>query len=170
MKYVLLTLMGALGVQVSYLGLGTQSMRTEKFVQCQIQSEMMSIQESKLAVNRGTSEEIRNYSSDMMHEHELVLNELKDLAIAKNIVIPFELSTNDAKSLTSLMDQQGDDFDKKFIDLVIMDHKRDIKALENATRSKDPDIQVFAQHYLPIYINHLSEAEDLGEKIKQPKP
>ncbi|HYI78569.1 MAG TPA: DUF4142 domain-containing protein, partial [Chryseolinea sp.] len=65
------------------------------------------------------------------------------------------------KGLTDLKEVHGKSFDKKFIRMMIIDHKRDLKKFEKATRSTDADIQVFATKYLPYVQSHLQKIKAL---------
>ena len=71
-------------------------------------------------------------------------------------------NTNEnADDLEDLRKAHGKAFDKKFIRMMIIDHKRDIVKLEKATRSNDADVQVFATKYLPVVEGHLVKIKAL---------
>jgi putative membrane protein len=170
MKYVLIILMGGLGIQLSYLGLGTANTKTEKFLKEQLEVQIMDIQEGKLAMDRASTESLRGYGELIVEEHTKMQKDLKDLAIQKNVKIPFQLSDKKANALSDLMEKHGTDFDKQFIKMMIIDHKRDVCCLKNALKSKDPDIKAFAETYLPVLQNHLEEAQGINQFMKQARP
>ncbi len=45
--------------------------------------------------------------------------------------------------------------------MMTIDHKRDVKKFERATRSRDADVQVFATRYLPYVQSHLERIRGL---------
>jgi len=170
MKYLLIVLMSGLGIQLSYLGLGTANSRTEIFLKEQLEVRIMDIQEGKLAMDRATTESLRRYGELVVEDHTKMQRDLKDLAIQKNVSIPFQLSDKKAKALSLLMEKHGTDFDKQFIQMMIINHKRDICRLKSALKSKDPDIKAFAEVYLPVVQNHLEEAQGIHQCMKQARP
>lgn len=170
MKYILIILMTGLGAQLSYLGLGTANARTERFLKDQLEVQIMDIQEGKLAMDRGTTESIRGYGELVVEDHSKMQRDLKDLAILKNVTIPFQLSNKRANALSDLMEKHGTAFDKQFVKMMIIDHKRNVCCLKAALKSKDPDIKAFAEEYLPVVQNHLEEAQGISLYMKKARP
>ena len=97
----------------------------------------------------------------MVNDQTEMLHEIKKLAALKNIKVPDELGPEKAEGLRELKEVHGKSFDKKFIKMMIIDHKRDVKKFERATRSADADVQVFATKYLPYVQSHLDKIKAL---------
>ena len=91
----------------------------------------------------------------MVNDQTEMLHEIKKLAVLKNVPVPTGLGPDKAEGLKALKDVHGKSFDKKFIKMMTIDHKRDVKKFERATRSSDADVQVFATRYLPYVQSHL---------------
>ncbi|MBT1702221.1 DUF4142 domain-containing protein [Chryseosolibacter indicus] len=124
---------------------------------------MMDIEEGKLAATKATTPELKQYGEWMVADHTKMLRELRMLAASKNIILPNTLSNKKADGLEDLKGQQGQDFDEKFIEMMKIDHKRDVNDFEDATDFKDKDIQKFAETYLPIVESHLEKIKQLEE-------
>jgi len=129
------------------------------------EARIMDIEQGKTAEQRCTTRPLKEYGSLMIKDQAKMLNELKKLAARKNISIPSELGPEKAEALGDLRKVHGQSFDKKFIKMMIIDHKRDAKKLERAARSDDADIQVFATKYLPVVQSHLDKIKALKKSL-----
>jgi putative membrane protein len=49
--------------------------------------------------------------------------------------------------------------------MMILDHKRDVRTFEKATKSNDADVKLFATKYLPVVQSHLEKIRTLKKKI-----
>lgn len=122
---------------------------------------MMDAQEGKLAKTKGTSESIRSYGALMVKDQALLLQQIKKLAAARNITLPAAVANEKKDASTELSNEQGKDFDKKFIKMMIIDHERDVKLFRKAVSSDDKGISAFAGKYLPVIEEHLAKIEAL---------
>jgi putative membrane protein len=125
------------------------------------EARMMDLEEGKIAQQRSTTKELKSYGALMVNDQTEMLNEIKKLAALKGVVVPSSLGKNKEKGLNDLKEVHGRSFDKKFIKMMIIDHKRDVKQFERATRSTDADLQVFATKYLPYVQSHLQKIKAL---------
>jgi putative membrane protein len=127
---------------------------------------MMDIEQGKLASARGTTPEIKQYGERMIKDQTKLLHEIRVLAASKNIALPATLSEDKADGLEDLREKEADAFDKKFIRMMTIDHKRDVREFEDATEFKDRDVQKFATTYLPLIEAHLEQVQELKDKTK----
>ncbi|MEJ7647359.1 MAG: DUF4142 domain-containing protein [Chryseolinea sp.] len=118
---------------------------------------IMDREQGKLAVQRGTSKALKEYGAMMVKDQTRMLSELTKIALSKEASVATILGKKKTEGLSELHKLHGQNFDTKFIRTMIADHKRDIKKLEKATRSKDPHVQVFATKYLPLVKSHLAK-------------
>lgn len=65
---------------------------------------------------------------------------------------------------------KGDaDFDRKFLDITIADHEKDVKELESATRTlKNDALKEAANKALPMLKQHLQTAQNLKREVASP--
>jgi putative membrane protein len=125
---------------------------------------MMDIEEGKLAQEKGTTAEVKQYGQLMIEDQTKMLKELRVLASSKNIMLPNTLSIEKAKGLEDLKQETGADFDLKFIKMMKLDHKRDVDEFDDATDFEDRDIKKFATKYLPVVESHLDKIKQLEDK------
>ena len=111
------------------------------------EARIMDREEGKLAAQRGTNRPLKDYGTQMIEDQTEMLQDLKKIASSKNLEIASELGWKKTSGLSDLHELHGEEFDAKFIRMMIIDHKRDIRKLEKASKSSDADIQVFATKY-----------------------
>lgn len=133
--------------------------KTKDFLVDISEARIMDMKEGELAEQRATSRALKNYGSLMVADQTEMLRGLNRIAKSKHIIISKSLGEEKAEGLADLKEEHGEDFDSKFIKMMIIDHKRDVKILEKATQSGDADIQVFATKYLPVIKSHLEKIQ-----------
>ena len=117
------------------------------------------IQLGQLAQSNSTNAEVKNLGEMMEAAHTKALNDLKVLAINKQITIPTSLTDKGQEAYNKLMNKQGNDFDKKYCDMMISGHKDAISKFEKAsTDANDLDIRNWATSMLPELRTHLEHS------------
>ena len=66
--------------------------------------------------------------------------------------------------LKKLKEKKGEDLDEKFLNMICIDHKRDVRKFTEATESKDSQVSEFARKYLPMIESHLQKVKELKDK------
>lgn len=120
---------------------------------------MMDFKEGKLATEKGTTQTIKDYGKLMVKDQALLLDAIKKLAATRHISLPSGISDKKEEGRDELSEKSGEDFDKKFIKMMIIDHERDIKLFKKAIDYKDKDVSDFAKKYLPMIQIHLDKIE-----------
>lgn len=116
---------------------------------------LMDAQEGELAAGKGTTSSIREYGKLMMMDQAMLLEKLKAIASHKNVSLPTHISKEKQEGSEDLKSKSGDEFDKKFVRMMIIDHKRDIRLYKKASRFDDEEVSEYARTYLPVIENHL---------------
>lgn len=129
------------------------------FLTEQADARMMDMEEGKLARERGTNEDVRRYGRWMVDDQTILLKEIRKLAKSKKVKLPVKLSAEKQDGLAELTEKNGDEFDKKFLKMITIDHRRDVRKFKNAVTLKDKDVSDFASKYLPTIESHLAEAQ-----------
>ena len=132
-----------------------------RFIVEAIDARLMDREEGKLAVLKGTTSTIKDYGNKMVKDQTLLLEELKKLAKEKNIEFPTTITEKKSKNLEKLGLKSGTDFDKKFLNMIKIDHKRDVKEFKNASEYSDVVVNKFAIKYLPMIKMHLQEVKQI---------
>jgi putative membrane protein len=132
------------------------------FIREMAEARLMDIEEGKIAQQRSTTKDLKSYGTLMVNDQTEMLREIKKLAVLKKVSLPNELGRDKTEGLKDLKEVHGKSFDKKFIKMMTIDHKRDVKRFERATHSSDADVQVFATRYLPYVQSHLERIRALN--------
>lgn len=132
-----------------------------KFLIDAADARMMDAAEGRLAAERGTSAEIRKYGVLMMKDQAFLLIKIQEFAKAKNVTLPKEISKEKSNALKNLEGKYDKDFDSKFLNMIAIDHKRDVDDFKEASQSKDADLSKFAKKHLPLIESHLAAVEKI---------
>lgn len=122
---------------------------------------MMNAQAGLLAIEKGTNSAIRDFGERIMKDHSLLLEKIKKLASQRDIYLPDQLSTKKVGDHRNLSEENGRDFDKTFIKMIIVDHERDLKLFKKAAQCNDPEVSAFAKHYLPLIQSDLDKIKKI---------
>ncbi len=126
---------------------------------------MFEVELAEVAVQKATSSEVKKFAQMMIDDHTKANDELKTLASNKNIVLPTTLPDAHQKTLNDVSEKNGKDFDRKYMDEMVDDHKKDIDKFQKlADKGNDTDLKAFAAKTLPTLHHHREEAERI-EKI-----
>ena len=128
---------------------------------------MFEVQAGELAKAKGMTQEIKDLGQQMAADHSKANEELKLLAAKKNITLPATLGEDHQKHINELTEKSGIDFDKAYADMMVKDHKKDIKEFEDeADHGKDEEIKNWASGKLQVLRQHLEMAENTQKNLK----
>jgi putative membrane protein len=104
----------------------------------------------------------------MVKDHTTALDQLQELAQAKNLNFNDNL-TDDAKTLqTKLSSDTGKQLDKDYMDDMVEDHQKDVQEFtDRSQNAKDPDVKQWASKTLPILQKHLEKAQQINAKLNK---
>jgi len=129
---------------------------------------MLEVKLGELAVKNANSAQVREFGQKMVDEHGKGNAQLKALAEQKGISIPTVLSDKNQKVVDDLALKTGTDFDKAYADLMVKDHKEDIKEFKKeAEKGEDPELRAWAGETLPTLEHHLQMAESAAATLKK---
>ncbi|MEO7538513.1 MAG: DUF4142 domain-containing protein [Pyrinomonadaceae bacterium] len=119
----------------------------------------------KLATQRSKNAEVKKFGQMMVDDHSKAKEELKALAGKKNIPVPADMGAHKSE-VDSLSALAGPDFDKKYVEMMVGDHEKDVAAFQmQADNSSDPDVKAFAAKTLPTLKKHLDAIQAIKGKM-----
>ena len=122
---------------------------------------MMDLAQARLAVKRGSTDDVRKYGARMIQDQTRLLDGIQKLAKAKKVALPKRISDEKEQWLTSLEEKTGKEFDRKFMQMITIDHRRDVRKFKNAGSMEDKDVAAFASKHLPTIEGHLEQAKEI---------
>ena len=127
---------------------------------------MLEVQLANMALQKASSPQVKEFARMMIEDHGKANNELKALAASKNVTLPTALIDKHQKILNDLQNEKGADFDKKYVNKMVSDHKDDVDEFEEeAEKANDPDIRAFAAKTLPTLKKHLQHIEQMDDRM-----
>lgn len=128
---------------------------------------MAEVEMGKLASTKAANAEVKKFAQMMVTDHSKANEELKALASRKGVTIPAELDSSHKATLDGLRSQVGADFDTEYVEAMVDDHEKDVKAFEDkAKNATDPDIKAFAEKTLPVLKKHLEAIKAIQSKMQ----
>lgn len=129
---------------------------------------MAEVQFGKLAQEAAKNQDVKDFAAQMVKDHSKANEELKALATSKKVQLSPVISGVFQGQLTDLSSKTGDEFDKLYMDLMMVHHMDAIKLFEETSKNEtDPEVKAFATKTLPILKAHHEKAEPLMKKYKQ---
>ena len=147
-----------------------------QFINVAAVSSLAEIQLSKLAISRAQSAAVKDFATIVVKDHTKANNELKALAIAKNIELPNLSDKNITDGVSTevgvinqnfelLKNADKAKFDKQYIEIMMQDHQKAVEVFGKAALSYDPVVKTYASKYLPVLRIHLKEVTALNSQL-----
>lgn len=119
------------------------------------------IETARIALEKGTSKEVRDFAQMMIKDHTASNSELKALAKRKNLDIADDAELMNQARAFILKQRDGESFDVAYANNQVDAHERTIELFQRGARSSDADIRTLANKTLPKLQEHLRKAKEL---------
>jgi putative membrane protein len=137
------------------------------FVQKAAAGGMAEVEMGKLAQDKASADQVKQFGARMVQDHSKANDELKQVAGAKGVQLPPGPDAQAQSEMKKMQGMSGASFDKHYMDHMVSDHKKDIAAFESEAKSgKDPEVKAFAQKTLPTLKEHLQLAQQAQAAVK----
>ncbi len=142
-------------------------MKTNEFVKKAGSGDMKEVQLGNLALQNATSQGVKDFGRTLAKDHSKAVDDLKEIAKNNNIKFPDKLDEKDQAKVQEFQQTNKSDFDKKFVQYMIKDHKKDIQDFTKAAKNnKNKDVREWAEKNLPVLKKHLDIAQKLSNNMK----
>jgi putative membrane protein len=132
-------------------------------------SSMMEIEASKLAQQKATNPQVKEFANMMVNDHTAASKEMSELATSKNITLPDSMSSDHMDHVRDLRDKTGADFDKAYMDRMLSAHENDVERFEDVAEDagyEDTEVKAFANKTLPKLRQHHERAKQIRDGLK----
>jgi putative membrane protein len=138
------------------------------FLENAIQGSYAEVQGSKLAQEKTSDADVKEFAAAMIKDHTAMIEEASALAKSKGYEPPTEPSVMQRTELVALRALSGGAFDTMYVDRIgVASHEATIKQFETASQeAEDADVKAMAQKTLPKLRHHLEMAQALNQKQK----
>lgn len=136
------------------------------FIMKAAQGGMAEVQLGKLAADKASSEQVKQFGQKMVDDHSKANDELKSIAQSKNITLPADLDSKDKALMNRLEKLSGAQFDRAYMQAMLKDHRTDVSEFrKEASSGKDAEVKAFASKTLPTLESHLQLAQDDSKAV-----
>jgi putative membrane protein len=132
---------------------------------------MAEVELGRLAVEKASNAEVKQFGQKMIDDHSRALDGIKNLASQKSITIPTALDRQHQATRDRLSKLSGAAFDRAFMSEMTKDHDEAVRLFERqAASGTDPDVKKFAGDTLPTLKEHQRIAKEISSKLGGAKP
>ncbi len=137
-----------------------------KFMMMAATSDMNEIGLSNMALEKSSSDDVKRLAQMMVDDHTKASEELKMVAMSKNVTLPTDADAKHKAAMTKLSAMSGAAFDKEYVKMMVKDHEKAVKMFQKeAGGGKDTDAKAFAAKTLPTLQSHLAMAQSMTGKM-----
>jgi putative membrane protein len=120
----------------------------------------------RLAEQRATSEEVRQFGHKMAEDHMKANDLLIHLATDKGLTLPAELDSQHRLIFDRVMRTEGAEFDRAYMATMVDAHRKAVRMFTAfANNGTNSDVRSWAATVLPTLRKHLDRAENLYAKM-----
>jgi putative membrane protein len=125
----------------------------------------------KLAVDKAMRDEVKKFGQRMVDDHTKAGDELKNLAMKKNITWPADTDAEHKGLLYSLSKMSGAAFDGAYMQAMADGHRKVAGDFRKEIKSgSDADVKAWAEKTLPTIESHLKDAETISRGVHSGSP
>lgn len=146
---------------------GGVSEQDRKFMMQAAMSDMNEIQMAQTALQKSSSDGVKQFAQKMIDDHTRLSEEGKALAAQKGITLPTDVDPKMKAMMTKMQALSGADFDKNYIKMAgTKDHRKVEKDFQREiSKGSDADIKAAAQKNLPTVQMHLQMAQSMESSM-----
>ena len=145
----------------------TVSAKDVEFASAVTNNALNKVNTGKMALEKSTNSRVKNFATMLVNDHTKLGDELSQIAKDKKITLPPLSGMAEMRQADRLAMKQGNDFDKAFLDAMILDEKKALDICSNGTKTcKDASLKAFAIKTLPVLKAHLDSAQNVRGSLQ----
>lgn len=139
------------------------SSKDKDFVQKAYKSNMSEIELGKIAAQKASSDDVKQFAQQMVDEHQRSNDQLEQIAREKGIDLPSSVQIPEQSRWTNL---SGPEFDREYVRHQMKAHKDAVSLFQNEANSgQDPELKSFASNQLSNLEQHSNTINALNSKV-----
>ena len=120
----------------------------------------------RLATQRASSPQVKQYGQRMIDDHTKAQQELTQLAKQKGVTLPNRPDEMHVMMAAHLAELQGAQFDREYISGMTGDHAKVVSMFQDKAKlAMDPDVRAWAERMVPVLEEHLRTAREIGRSL-----
>ncbi len=140
------------------------------FIQDQLEDGNREVVLGRLAAERATNPQVKEFGQTMVTDHQSAGEELRQVASRNKVTLEADNDgDDDLRDLNEKLSKlSGREFDLEYMAAMVEDHKKAVEDVEEKAEGSDnAEIKQWATKALPKLRAHLQTAERLHESLKQ---
>ena len=127
---------------------------------------MAEVEMGRLAADKASSADVKQFGQRMVDDHGKANGELKTFASTKGVTLPATLDASHKAVQDKLSKLTGAAFDRAYMQEMVKDHDKDVAAFRRAsTSAADADLKAWAGKTLPTLQEHQKMAKSISAKL-----
>jgi putative membrane protein len=98
------------------------------FLKDSMEGSLAEVNFAKLALQKSQDKNVREFATKMIHDHEMLISEMKPLAKEMGVKVPTGAPLSDHAKYMELKMKSGTDFDRAYVEAMVKDHHDDLQA------------------------------------------
>jgi putative membrane protein len=138
------------------------------FVNAAAEGGILEVELGRLATQKASIPEVKEFASRMVSDHSKANDELKLIADGKGVTLPAEAKVKQKHQgmIAKLEKLEGAAFDRAYMADMVKDHDKDVAMFEKEARSgRDLEFKAFAEKTLSTLKEHQKLAKELNAKV-----
>jgi putative membrane protein len=136
-------------------GADSLSAGDHKFVEEAGTSNLAELKVAKLALDRGSSTQVKDLAQQLIDDHTKAGDQLKQIADEQGFSLPSEPTAKQKAIYDHLARLSGSAFDQAFLKQMKTDHQNAVSLFQReSTSAQDPQLRSFASETLPTLEHH----------------
>jgi putative membrane protein len=136
------------------------------FIKNGIEGGLMEIKASGMVITKSNNQKVIGLAKMIIDDHTQFQDDLKKLETDKKITETDTISRAHQFQLKDLEQKKGTEFDKAYLQMIVIDHEDAVKLFTNATTNSDSKIRKVAAQNLPTIKMHLDSANAICISLK----
>jgi putative membrane protein len=139
----------------------------KKFADAAARGGLMEVMMGQLAISNAGNITVKTLGEMMVKDHGKANEELKKWGSTAGFTLPTSLDADQQKKYDDLKTKKGLEFDRKYTDLMVSDHQKDISEFKKeASEGAEASLKSFASKTIPTLEHHLMESEKAKNAVK----
>ena len=131
---------------------------------------MGEVELGKLAQQKASNDQVKQFGAKMVEDHTKANDELKQIASSKGIDVPATVDRKSQSEMNQMQKLSGASFDRAYMRHMVADHKKDIADFKKeANGGRDAELKGFASKTLPTLQEHLQMAQAANAAVSGAK-
>lgn len=123
---------------------------------------------AELALRKSTNPKVRDFAEKMLRDHTGVQAQLAKSATREGVQQPAGIDARHAQAKAELEKLSGEEFDRRYMALMVEDHEEAAALFTAKHRTGDGDVAAIANRLTTVMQGHLEMAREVSREVGNP--